>query len=113
MNIEAIKRLIEATAPICEWSYGDEMDAAFTDARQAITEAEKQEPVAFASHGIINWIAGRQFQREADLYTHPQPKRAWAGLTMADKQAFSDQDFGGNRLDAMDYAEKILREKNA
>jgi len=40
-------------------------------------------------------------------------KRAWVGLTLADKQAFIDQDFGGNRLDAMDYAEKILKERNA
>ena len=37
-------------------------------------EAMKQEPVAFASHGVVNWIADRQFQHEADLYTHPQPK---------------------------------------
>ena len=31
----------------------------------------KQEPVAFASHGVINWIADKQFQHEADLYTTP------------------------------------------
>ena len=34
----------------------------------------EQEPVAFASHGVINWIAGKQFQHEADLYTTP-PQR--------------------------------------
>jgi hypothetical protein len=30
--------------------------------------------VAFASHGVINWIADKQFQHEADLYTTP-PQR--------------------------------------
>ena len=31
----------------------------------------EQDPVAFASHGVINWIADKQFQHEADLYTTP------------------------------------------
>jgi len=50
MNIEPIKRLIEATSPICEGAYGDDMDKAYEDTRQAIVEAEKQEqgePVAY------------------------------------------------------------------
>ena len=37
------------------------------------------EPVAFASHGVVNWIADKQFQHEADLYSAPQ--RTWVGLT--------------------------------
>lgn len=40
------------------------------------------------------------------------PHRRWIGLTLEDKQSFIDQDFGGSRLDAMDYAEKLLKEKN-
>ena len=39
----------------------------------------EQEPVAFASHGVINWIADKQFQHEADLYTTP-PQQTWVGL---------------------------------
>ena len=35
----------------------------------------EQEPVAFASHGVVNWIADKQFQHEADLYTTPQPQQ--------------------------------------
>ena len=33
------------------------------------------EPVAFASHGVVNWIADKQFQYEADLYatSHRKP----------------------------------------
>jgi hypothetical protein len=45
------------------------------------------------------------------LYTTPQ-QRTWVGLTDDDKMAFLAQDFGGNRLDAMDWAEKRLKEKN-
>ena len=29
------------------------------------------EPVAFASHGVVNWIADRQFMHEAALYERP------------------------------------------
>jgi hypothetical protein len=35
----------------------------------------EQEPVAFASHGVINWIADKQFQHEADLYTTPPQRK--------------------------------------
>jgi hypothetical protein len=31
------------------------------------------EPVAVADRGVLNWIDGKQFAREADLYTTPQP----------------------------------------
>ena len=46
------------------------------------------------------------------LYTRPQPAAQWVGLTMEDKQEYVAQDYGGNRLDAMDWAEKRLKEKN-
>ena len=39
-------------------------------------------------------------------------EREWVGLTMEDKQEYVAQDYGGNRLDAMDWAEKRLKEKN-
>jgi hypothetical protein len=38
--------------------------------------------------------------------------REWVGLTMEDKQEYVALDYGGNRLDAMDWAEKRLKEKN-
>ena len=41
------------------------------------------EPVAFASHGVVNWIADKQFQHEAHLYSVPQ--RTWVGLTELEK----------------------------
>ena len=36
----------------------------------------------------------------------------WVGLTLEDKKEYVDQDFGGNRLDAMDWAEQRLKAKN-
>ena len=46
--------------------------------KEALAQPE-QEPVAFASHGVVNWIADKQFQHEANLYIAPQ--RTWVGLT--------------------------------
>lgn len=43
------------------------------------------------------------------LYEHP---RKWIGLTHEDKVRILANDFGGNRLDCMDAAERILKEKN-
>jgi hypothetical protein len=52
-------------------------------------EHTEQEPVAFASHGVINWIADKQFQHEADLYitppqrkplTHEEMKKIWYAM---------------------------------
>lgn len=39
-------------------------------------------------------------------------QKAWVGLTQKDKEDFLLQDFGGSRLDAMDWADKRLKEKN-
>lgn len=38
--------------------------------------------------------------------------RPWIGLTDEDKKEYVSKDFGGNRLDAMDWAEQRLKEKN-
>jgi hypothetical protein len=34
----------------------------------------EQEPVAWADHGVVNWIADKQFKHASLLYTHP-PQR--------------------------------------
>ena len=52
--------------------------------KQAGHPLPEREPVAFASHGVVNWIADKQFQHEADLYTIPQ-QRTWVGLTELEK----------------------------
>jgi hypothetical protein len=56
-------------------------DEAYKQAGHPLPERE-QEPVAFASHGVVNWIADKQFQHEAHLYSAPQ--RTWVGLTDED-----------------------------
>ena len=47
---------------------------AITSLRQAIEQNEKQEPVAWADYGVLNWIADMQFKHASYLYTHP-PQR--------------------------------------
>jgi len=39
-------------------------------------------------------------------------QRQWVGLTLEEKQEYLAQDFGGSRVDAMDWADKRLKEKN-
>jgi hypothetical protein len=56
------------------------------------TQSAKQEhgsttcdnPVAWADHGVVNWIADKQFKHAALLYEHPQQRtweRPWVSLT--------------------------------
>lgn len=66
--------------------------------------APVQEPMAIASDdpGIYEFWARN---KEA-------AQRQWVGLTMEDKMAYTQQDLGGSRLDAMDWADRRLQEKN-
>lgn len=75
------------------------------------------EPVAFASHGIVNWIADKQFQHEALLYSAPQ--RTWIGLTKTmvgnylRRHALGDQPtFRQGFKEGVAFAEAKLKEKN-
>ena len=54
--------------------------------KEALAQPEQQ-PVAFASHGVVNWIADKQFQHEALLYSAPQ--RTWVGLTKEERHEIS------------------------
>jgi hypothetical protein len=47
----------------------------------------KDEPVACADNGVVNWIADKQFMHEAELYIAP-PQRTWVGLTDEEKNSF-------------------------
>ena len=78
----------------------------------------KQEPVAFASHGVVNWIADKQFQHEAYLYSVPQ--RTWVGLTdeeiyKASTEAGMQEHYMGFHSGFIRFAQAIeakLKEKN-
>ena len=74
--------------------------------KEALVQTE-QEPVAFASHGVVNWIADKQFQHEALLYSAPQ--RTWVGLTDEDDIYWED---GGTLRDLVKAIEAKLKEKN-
>ena len=70
------------------------------------------EPVAFASHGVVNWIADKQFQHEALLYSAPQ--RTWVGLTPEDTFEIGER-LGLSDIawvDLMQAIEAKLKEKN-
>ena len=74
-------------------------------AEKAIKEAlahPEQEPVAFASHGVVNWIADKQFQHEANLYIAPQIKVGCAECGVN----------GNHALYCVACAEKYLEDKN-
>jgi len=94
MTIEAMKQALEALEEAC----GDRCNAeynpcyartAITALRQAIEQAEKQEPVAKVvlteTLGLpcLQWLdLDRQFDFKGGeyLYTTPQPQREWVGL---------------------------------
>jgi hypothetical protein len=48
-------------------------DEPLREAIAGLKALQSGEPVAVADKGVLNWIDGKQFAREADLYTTPQP----------------------------------------
>ena len=78
MTKEALNLALEALETLMI-ERGSIYDQAITAIKEALAQPA-QEPVAFASHGVINWIADKQFQHEADLYVTP-PQRTWVCLT--------------------------------
>jgi hypothetical protein len=84
MSIEAMKQALEALDEVTGWTWAgpmrvmDEVEDAITSLRQAIAEAEKQEPVAWAQFSEIGNLIDlleEPCKGYAPLYTHPQPKR--------------------------------------
>ena len=81
---------------------------------KALAQPE-QEPVAYPEGDVVgpcicgSWPGGKCLK--CPRITTP-PQRTWVGLSLADKEEFLALDFGGNRLDAMDWADQRLKEKN-
>ena len=73
----AITAIKEALAQPEPWEKFCDSNCVWTDHHPDCKLAES-EPVAFASHGVVNWIADKQFQHEADLYI--APLRPWVNL---------------------------------
>ena len=68
--------------------------------------------MAFASHGVVNWIADKQFQHEALLYSAPQ--RTWVGLTPQERDEINEKVYGAVPHHVAFHAaiEAKLKEKN-
>lgn len=92
MSIEAMKQALEALET-CHWDYDYEEESYKTfdedlvnDAsealRQAIEEAEKQEPFGYFQLDLRMdaWVQNRDNKKGVPFYTAP-PKREWVGLT--------------------------------
>jgi hypothetical protein len=103
--------------------------------RQAIEQAEKQEPVAWMVdvdianyqgqseyRTILAWNAKpvwsgtheiNEVLKAVPLYTTPQPQREWVGLTQEDIDiAFDDTQEGGGFNEFAEAIEQTLKEKN-
>jgi len=88
--IEAMKQALEALET-CMYPQQKQMQA-MTALRQAIEQAEKQEPFGYFQYSIRMdaWVQNRDSNKGAAFYTHPQPQREWVGLTDED----IEQEFG-------------------
>ena len=80
---EALKMALEAFGEI-EWSnnsqwQSDRAKVAITAIKEALAQPE-HEPVGWAEHGVINWLADRQFNHTSFLYDTPA-QGAWIELT--------------------------------
>lgn len=73
----------------------------------------EQEPMVDCPSCEYHKTRARIWREEAYKHAgHPLPERKWIGLTNEDKVRILANDFGGNRLDCMDAADRILKEKN-
>jgi len=74
---DAISKAIDVLVPRAAVTevlrISDRQHPAWDAVKAALLSAAKGEPVAVVEKGVLNWIDGKQFDRDADLYTHPQP----------------------------------------
>ena len=115
MSISAMKQALEALnyiyCPTTE--YQDEvMEEALYALRQAIAEAEKQEPVAYAEiTKEYVAVSDEPFENATPLYT----KREWVGLTYDEVNILVDGMKTWNSFSLKDIyiaIEQALKEKN-
>ncbi|CAB4131110.1 hypothetical protein UFOVP128_59 [uncultured Caudovirales phage] len=102
---------------IGQQAYESGYSTGYMDCAVKMKAKPEQEPVA-----VVTGVYGGRFTYApfkstvvlpvgAALYLQP-PQRTWVGLTLEDKEEYLALDFGGNRLDAMDWAARKLKEKN-
>lgn len=128
MSIQSLVKKLEQAK--LSWMQGEEIKIEFIDAcidlgKQAIEDAEKQEPYGWVSQHTTKGMYEWQFNKELSgvykdtaisilpVYTQPQPKHEWVGLTHEeiDYQAKKDNHGVYFALGAL-WAEAKLKEKN-
>jgi hypothetical protein len=143
MSIEAMKQALEALEEINELSIGEnaiclpaEIDTAMDSLRQAIEQAEKQEPVALKNgecwpeYVMEEWDYWRKQIADGDKGSAPrdwfeelaelklvtaQPQREWVGLTDEELKPLCDENhiiYGAYAVDFIQSIEAKLKEKN-
>ena len=122
-HIEAMKQALEAFCFMPnEIVTQSGVQVAMSSLRKAIAEAEKQEPVAWM-HTKIDGVAvphrpsdlNKHPERWMALYTHPQPKREWVGLTDEELEPLCNEWrilFGSWTYEFAKAIEAKLKEKN-
>ena len=123
MSIEAMKQALEALETAThQW----EKEDAIASLRQAIEQAEKQEPVVWmyqdkSTHEVrfqkhMRGFVDHGATYETPLYTTPQPQREWVKLTPDEVFGIADQHpVEGFDPDIMAYTRAIeakIKEKN-
>ena len=84
---EALKLALEALKQIDEAMPFPVAKLAQKAIKEALAQPE-QEPVGWAEHGVINWLADKQFNHTSFLYTTPS-QRTWVGLTKEERHEIS------------------------
>jgi hypothetical protein len=105
---EALKLALEALKKSHPYSNTDKDLDKHSETITAIKAAleAKDEPVAWADKGVVNWIADKQFMSEAELFTHPPQRKP---LTDEEINAL---DYSGTRIEFVRSIEAKLRSKN-
>ena len=104
---EALKLALEVLKRIDEVTPTAMAKLVMPEIEQALNQPE-QEPVGWAEHGVINWLADKQFNHTSFLYDTPA-QRTWVGLTDEDEIDWKE---GGNLKDLVKAIEAKLKEKN-
>jgi hypothetical protein len=106
---EALKLALEVLRRIDEVAPTAMAKLVMPEIEQALKQPE-QEPVGWAEHGVINWLADKQFNHTSFLYDTPA-QRTWVGLT---NEELTDLFYNTNlgQQSAVGQAIELLRERN-
>ena len=109
MNITAMKQALEALELWLNRKLDEDTAwQAHTALRQAIEQAEKQEPVAWKTDDIELYVREDKFGfYNIPLYTTPQPQREWVGLTDGEMRELEKQ-FEAERVRTSDEEYLII-----